>query len=379
MACSNYWTSPIQVGDQHLARLFVEAGWDVGYLSTPISPLHYLRGGGDDLRERAKLWRGGGARFLSSKLWAHVPLAMAVPKAAPGLSSAAVFNNWHKLTCPNLRAQLRRNGFESVDLIYLRDVKFSFLLDTVKAPKSVFRLADNDAGFREYTRAHQAAEARTLQRATHVCYTAKTLENRVTSGVQKRMLLRNGVALENFATQHAEPGAFANIPRPRAIYVGSIEYWFDFELLTQAARALPNVNFILVGHPECAKEKLGALKNVHILGRRPYAEVPAMLQHSDVGLIPFDVAAHPALVNAINPIKLYEYLAAGLPTVATAWDELRYLAPPAELCDNRQRFIEAIRSVLASPPEKEPLMAFARQYDWKAIFQQLLQFLECDR
>ena len=64
MACSNYWNSPIQVGDQQIARLFVKEGWEVAYVSTPISPLHFLGGFTCDLRERLATYRAGGTRDL---------------------------------------------------------------------------------------------------------------------------------------------------------------------------------------------------------------------------------------------------------------------------------------------------------------------------
>ena len=56
----NYWTTPLQVGSHALARAFAARGWDVGYVSDPISPLHLLQGASGVLRQRAELWRGGG-------------------------------------------------------------------------------------------------------------------------------------------------------------------------------------------------------------------------------------------------------------------------------------------------------------------------------
>ena len=65
-----------------------------------------------------------------------------------------------------------------------------------------------------------------------------------------------------------------------------------------------------------------------------------------MGLIPFDVQAYPALVHAVHPLKLYEYLACDLPVVATRWDELERLASPAILCDSVMDFQIAIRKAL---------------------------------
>ncbi len=54
--------------------------------------------------------------------------------------------------------------------------------------------------------------------------------------------------------------------------------------------------------------------NIHLLGTRPYAQLPAVLRAADAGLIPY---ARNALTESVFPMKVYEYLAAGLPVVAT--------------------------------------------------------------
>jgi hypothetical protein len=62
MVCNNYWTSPFQVGSHHLARAFVKRGWEVAFISEPVSPFHGLRGLHPELRERFAYYRAGGVR-----------------------------------------------------------------------------------------------------------------------------------------------------------------------------------------------------------------------------------------------------------------------------------------------------------------------------
>jgi Glycosyl transferases group 1 len=99
------------------------------------------------------------------------------------------------------------------------------------------------------------------------------------------------------------------------------------------------------------------------------------LQHGAVGLIPFDVRNHRDLVRGVNPLKLYEYAAAGLPVVSVAWPELRNLNAPIELADEPEDFIQAIDRMLASPPPADALKAFAAQHDWGAALDRLLASL----
>ena len=70
MATVNQWHSPFQVGSHHLARGFAEAGWEVGFVSEPISPWHLLGGNAEEFKDRYHLYRSGGARVVPGKVWA---------------------------------------------------------------------------------------------------------------------------------------------------------------------------------------------------------------------------------------------------------------------------------------------------------------------
>ncbi len=78
-------------------------------------------------------------------------------------------------------------------------------------------------------------------------------------------------------------------------------------------------------------------------------------------------------MDAVHPLKLYEYLACGLPVVATRWDELERLASPAILCDSADGFASAIRTVLADRPSLEAGFQFARRADWSNRVKALLE------
>lgn len=117
MICSNYWTSPFHVGSHHIAHSLVKMGWDVGFLSAPIVPLHLF--GRTDLRQRFELYRWGGGSFLDGHLWAYVPGAILGPSKLPLLRSRWIFNNWRHLTIPDVVKKVQGRGFGSVNLLYL--------------------------------------------------------------------------------------------------------------------------------------------------------------------------------------------------------------------------------------------------------------------
>jgi glycosyltransferase involved in cell wall biosynthesis len=102
----------------------------------------------------------------------------------------------------------------------------------------------------------------------------------------------------------------------------------------------PDLHVVVVGPQRHANFR--AFPNLHRLGMRSREDVPGYLQHCDVGLIPFDVVGHRDLVASINPLKLYEYMAAGLPVVSADWPAVRRLNSPAVLYDDVTGFPSAV-------------------------------------
>ena len=133
-----------------------------------------------------------------------------------------------------------------------------------------------------------------------------------------------------------------DIPRPRVIYVGAIHDWFDVDLVHYCAKNLPNYSFIIIGPDRKDLSLLRKLKNVHILGAISYDKIPAFLYNSQVGIIPFNVKDYPALVNSINPLKMYEYLACGLKVLSVEWEKIKDMNDIINLTTKKDEFVDAI-------------------------------------
>ena len=366
MAACNYWTSPFQVGSHQIARGFVDAGWDVAFIASPISPLHFLGDRDDELEARYASYKSGGEKDLAGHLWEYVPGALAVPTNKPLLRSGWMYRNWAKLTVPNVIKQVQKAGFGKVDLLYFDNINESFWLDELDYGKAILRVADNNAGFDVTTPARNRLELELARRVDLVIYSAEQLRDYVAAMHPKQMLhVPNGVNFAHFAKGSRElPLDYCDMPRPIAVYVGAMEEWFDFALVNRAAAALPDVSFVLIGSDRLARERLDKSPNLHLLGSRPYSELPKYLHNADVGIIPFDVERYPALVNGIHPLKLYEYLACGLPVVAVDWAELANINSPAVLCKDTEQFIAAIEQAVSSAPDRDALVGYASEADW---------------
>jgi glycosyltransferase involved in cell wall biosynthesis len=135
------------------------------------------------------------------------------------------------------------------------------------------------------------------------------------------------------------PLSVSAMPAPRVGFVGTITAWTDLELLEGIARARPEWSLILVGPASVRLRTLRRLPNVLITGQRPHNEIPSILSLIDVGIIPYRI--EPA-IEVASPVKLHEYLAAGLPVVSVDIPEVRLDADAVEVASGVDGFVAAI-------------------------------------
>lgn len=168
------------------------------------------------------------------------------------------------------------------------------------------------------------------------------------------------------------PSGMAMLPRPILGYVGALDrYKFDAGLVERVALAYPSGSIVLIGPhglvdhaADEALARLSMLPNVHLLGARPYAALPAYLQCFDVGLIPYRRNRYTA---ECSPLKLHEYLAAGLPVVAAGLPALREFAGTIGYSDDGADFPALVARALAEGQTRAAeRQAIARCYTWDA-------------
>jgi glycosyltransferase involved in cell wall biosynthesis len=201
----------------------------------------------------------------------------------------------------------------------------------------------------------ESVEARLIREADLVCATAGLLAERPRQGGPRVLRLPNGVDLAAFPTP-AEVRAVGD-SGARVGYVGALGPWFDVEAVQEAARALPDWRFRLAGRvedPEVAA--LASLPNLETVGEIPFADVPGFLSELDVALVPFRDLP---LTRAVDPVKLYEALAMGLPVVARRLPETeRWAEPLVYLYDDPESFVRQVRRAVA---ERTPELARERR------------------
>lgn len=371
--------SPIQVGDHQLAKQFARNGWDLAFISLVVTPFHLLSKNTNAIKRRLRNHFNHGYTYTigDGKIWSYVPCGFVTPKKT-FLSKLNFTNTWHKYTLPNLENFLSHKGFSKVDLLYIRDPYQQSILNFIDYDFSIYRIADNDEKFETSHQDFRNLEKSLSQKANLVLYTALNLKEKVIQLNPKNYsYFPNGVDIKHFQTaENSAPREYGTINKPIVVYAGSLDYWFDYDLINRLTKSLPDIAFVIIGPNEKFRHKFEERENLYLLGPIHHKLIPKYLIHSNLGIIPFNVQDYTELVDSINPIKLYEYMACGLPVVATQWDELSRLKSPALLCTSFEDFQTSILAVLENKPSKEIFKSFASQFDWDSIYNILLSNIQ---
>lgn len=232
------------------------------------------------------------------------------------------------------------------------------------------------AGFR-------AAERRFAGRADLVLASAPALAERMRELCGNVMEAPNVADTALFATALEDgpvDAALGALPRPRIVFTGAIVTTkLDLGLLVELARARPSWSFALVGpigpgDPRADVSMLGEEPNIHLLGRRSYRELPAVLRGADAGLIPY---ARNELTESIFPMKVYEYLAAGLPVLATPLPALAEVREVATAADARS-MAELLEEALAedTPEHRAERSRGAAMHSWDQRLREIAAAVE---
>jgi glycosyltransferase involved in cell wall biosynthesis len=195
----------------------------------------------------------------------------------------------------------------------------------------------------------------------------------------------SSVDVEHFARARAlqpEPRDQARLPRPRLGFYGVSDERMDYALLADVAASRPDWQLVLVG--PVAKVDPAALPraaNIHYLGAKSYADLPAYLAGWDVALLPF---ARNEATHFISPTKTPEYLAAGKPVVSTS---IRDVVRPygqqglARIADTPAAFVTAVEEALAEDAVSRirAADAFLTHMSWDGTWRRMHAIIEESR
>lgn len=234
--------------------------------------------------------------------------------------------------------------------------------------KLLYDCMDLHTGFSESSHTVTMNEQHLMSESDLILATSHDLYAHVTMEDRRTRLVPNGTDFEFFhqASQKMANAEIENLSGKIIGYFGAIADWFDTDLVGKLAAGHPEWTFVLIGSTYLADlDPLEGLSNIHLLGEKPYSEIPKYLSHFDVCMIPFK---NNPLTQATNPVKLYEYLSAGKPVVATRLNEISNYEDYVRLVTTVDEWEKALQESLAeekTPDLLEKRFSFARENTWE--------------
>ncbi len=195
-------------------------------------------------------------------------------------------------------------------------------------------------------------------------------------------LVTNGVEYNLFSSPqtHVDP---PDLPKDKKIvgYIGAIYPWLDFELIAYLCSKISHINFVFIGkeHPEIEKSltNLKKYNNFFYLGFKNYKDIPAYSSRFNIGIIPFK---RNELTEGVNPVKLFEYSATGIPTVCTNFsDDLEEYKDLIFISNTKEEFLQNLFLALEKSTQSDfinKIKNFAKVNDWNEKYKIVNSLIE---
>jgi glycosyltransferase involved in cell wall biosynthesis len=261
-------------------------------------------------------------------------------------------------------------------ILYVWHPAFIDMVERFDAPLVIYHCYDEYGAFRGANKEEiKAQEARLLKRADLVFTVSPGLRERRIELNPNTYVVRNGVDADFFAKAQAPETVVApDIASIRRPIIGCISRivpeYFDAALLREVFRKRPEWSLVVIGPenpPQVSGgedlERLKAEPNVHFLGLRPFDSLPSYLKAMDVCTIPYRVTGN---TEVADPLKLYEYLAAGKPIVSVPREFADDVRPFIYTGAGADGWVAAIEQALAadSPELRAKRQAVAQENTW---------------
>lgn len=362
------------LGANYYALKFANDGWQVAYISNPLSPFNTIFG--KDKKYILKLLKNHikNGVYINNNLWYYVPFTFIPFHKNTIFDQSWFIDNYYRFTVPSIKSIIENKEFSSVDVLWLGDSCQEFWLNILKYKCCIYRLGDNTKEFCQASKTLLKAEENIIKHSDFILVSSKVLLQEYAHRFinQEFIYCPNGVCLTNFIrNRYYKPKEFTNINTRIALYVGAIDCWFDWELLINIAKKCPEISFFIIGN-----DRLGNFKktseNIYYLGPKKYTEIPNYIYYCDCGIIPFNTSN---LVQTISPIKMYEFFSLGKPVISRVWEELKLLDAPCFLADNEAEFVDILKDNNTFSISSKKLVDYALENTWDKRYIQILKVI----
>lgn len=298
-------------------------------------------------RDLSAVWHklrqiGGGLVRVHDRLWVLTPLVLPLPNSR----LARQINRW--LVGLQTRWVLRNLPGRRQLWSFAPDV--GSLLGVFGENLRVYYCVDEFSAFPGYDpEAIQRLDREMCERADLVITSSRALYEDKRRYNPHTIEVPHGVLYDHFARalepDFPEAEDLRGLPRPRIGFYGLIHEWQDLDLMAQLAEQRPNWSFVFVGKTQIDVGRFRSRPNMHFVGQRPHAVLPHYSRAFDVAVIPHKMNE---LTRHMNPIKLREYLAAGLPVVSSPLPEVQAYEPDVWIASGVEQWLVALEQAIAA-------------------------------
>ena len=332
------------------------------------------------VRQRIRNWRRGtkGFRREGDNLFIYSPILLPFPYS----SMVRRLNRF--LLSRALRRWMRAIGFgRPIVWTFLPTPLVRDVIPEMDPLVSVYYCIDDFASSSKAARKITRSEQQLFREADLVFVTSEKLRERAAQFSDHVHLFPFGVSLRKFeqvrAAANQIPDDLAALKRPIIGYVGGIHRWIDLDLVANVARTMPEATFAFVGPAQMDVSTTAGIPNLHWLGKRAHDDVPRYIKGFDVGIVPYLLTDYTANVY---PTKLNEYLAMGIPVVATDLPEIRRFnaehGPSVAVASDSRQFVDAIHAALrpSTDEERTSRTEVARKNSWVSRIAEMSGLIE---
>lgn len=284
------------------------------------------------------------------------------------------------LTLAVLRWKMLREGIRR-PVVWMTIPHPSHLLGRLGEQASVYYCTDDYASHPGVDPdAVRRMDDRATRQADTVFVVSQTLFGSKQALNPRTFLSPHGVDTDHFARARdrrtSTPAEVARLPRPVVGFFGLIEKWIDLELVDWLAAQRPDWNFLFIGRVAVPAERLPGRPNLHWIGPRPYAELPAYGTVFDAAIIPYRTTEQS--IYHSSSLKLREYLAMGVPVVTVSTPEIDKFSDVVSIARSRDQFLAHLDSAIAAGHSAEQVgrrMARIASSSWDARAERLLELV----
>lgn len=368
---SVFYHSKIKVGSHHYAEALTKEGYDVLYISFPVSILHFIFFFKNDnlIRIVNRFKQNKTINIKSFIPFSVLPLLNVFP-----LNTLFVLKRWIWLS--DFFFQKKVNiFFKDVDLIWIESAYFINAIQYIRKHNSKVkiytRLSDNVFAFTNFPKNYGHLLNESFSLSHKIIVSAKSLTKVINEKYSSKIChLPNGIntsQLQEYSTE-VPPEFMIDGNKTKIVYIGALESWFDWDIISHILECFSDISIYIIGPLNGSKLRMKN-DNLYLLGGKSHDQIGKYLKNASIGIIPFK---RNDLINYVDPIKFYEYSFFNIPTVCTYWDEVSMFTEMIFLAKDKFEFCDHINTLIHNDYFKDSLNVDLSDRDWLRNIKKIL-------